>query len=64
MECDDPFSQLALDAGQRSPDQRAAYMARLDTVAHSDEVAYEFFRYCVGLDLSGFRVQQIPSTEP
>ena len=38
-------------------------MAKLDRVKNDDEVAYAFFKFCMLLDLSNFRVDAPPRTE-
>ena len=35
-------------------------MAKLDRTKNDDEIAYAFFRYCMGLDLSDFQVSEPP----
>ena len=40
-----------------------ALLAKLDEAKNSDEVAYDFFRYMMSLDLSGFTVEEVFQTE-
>ena len=48
--------QKAVDEGTCSKDTRHEYMAKLDRTKNDEEVAYAFFKYCMLLDLSCFRV--------
>ena len=56
------LSQKAVDDGNCSREVRREYMAKLDRTKNSDEVAYEFFKYCMALDLSNFHVDEPPRT--
>ena len=42
---------------------RREYMAKLDRTKNDEEVAYEFFKYCMLLDLTKFQVDEPPRTE-
>ena len=56
LEGNDLMSQRAVDEGRMDRATRLQYMAKLDSTKNDDEVAYQFFRYCMCLDLSGFNV--------
>ena len=56
------LSQKAVDENRCDADTRHEYMAKLDRVKNDDEVAYAFFKFCMLLDLSGFRVDAPPRT--
>ena len=43
-------------------DTRHEYMAKLDRVKNDGEVAYAFFKFCMLLDLSSFRVSPAQTT--
>ena len=38
-------------------------MTKLDRIKNGDDVAYEFFKFCMTLDLSSFHVGEPPRTE-
>ena len=57
------LSQKAVDENRCDADTRHEYMAKLDRVKNDDEVAYAFFKFCMLLDLSSFRVDAPPRTE-
>ena len=63
LEGNDDLSQKAVDERRCDPDVRYEYMAKLDRIKNDPEVAYAFFKYCMSLDLSGFRVEDPPRTE-
>ena len=56
------LSQKAVDENRCDADTRHEYMAKLDRVKNDDEVAYAFFKFCMLLDLSSFRVDAPPRT--
>ena len=55
----DAVDENRCDADTRH-DTRHEYMAKLDRVKNDDEVAYAFFKFCMLLDLSSFRVDAPP----
>ena len=61
-EGNDDLSQKAVHDGRCSQELRREYMAKLDRTKNDDEIAYAFFRYCMGLDLSDFQVGEPPRT--
>ena len=62
LEGNGALSQKAVDEGLCSKDTRHDYMAKLDRTKNDEEVAYAFFKYCMLLDLSCFRVEEPPRT--
>ena len=50
------MSRRAVGDGRMDRTSRLQYMAKLDATKNSDEVAYQFFKYCMSLDLSRFNV--------
>ena len=62
LEGNDELSQKAVDEGRCDRETRREYMAKPDRTKNDEDVAYEFFRYCVLLDLSGFQVDEPPRT--
>ena len=62
LEGNGALSQKAVDEGTCSKDTRHEYMAKLDRTKNDEEVAYAFFKYCMLLDLSCFRVEEPPRT--
>jgi len=63
VEGNDELSQKAVDEGRCDMETRREYMAKLDQTKNDDDVAYEFFKYCMTLDLSSFHVGEPPRTE-
>ena len=63
LEGSDELSKKAVDQGRCDPDTRHEYMSKLDRIKNDDEVAYAFFRYCMLLDLTDFRVDEPPETD-
>ena len=63
VEGNDELSQRAVDEGRCDMATRREYMAKLDQTKNDDDVAYEFFKYCMTLDLSSFHVGEPPRTE-
>ena len=63
VEGNDELSQKAVDEGRCDMETRRTYMAKLDRTKNDDDVAYEFFKYCMTLDLSSFHVGEPPRTE-
>ena len=58
LEANDGFSKKAVGEGRCTAEERRQYMAKLDRTKNDDEVAYEFFKYMMSLDLSGFNVDE------
>ena len=63
VEGNDELSQKAVDEGRCNMTSRREYMAKLDLTKNDDDVAYEFFKYCMTLDLSNFHIDEPPRTE-
>ena len=63
LEGNDELSQKAVDEGRCDKEIRREYMTKLNAAKNSDETAYEFFKYCMTLDLSSFAVDEPPHTE-
>ena len=57
------FSKLSVDNGQIEPTVRDEFCAKFDRLKNSDEVAYNFFEYCMLLDLSDFKLNLPPRTK-
>ena len=57
------YSQLEVDRGNLPEEEYKAFCTRLNRVAHSDEVAYAFFRLGMLADLSTFNVHAPVLTE-
>ena len=62
VEGNDELSQKAVDEGRCDMATRREYMAKLDRTKNDDDVAYDFFKYCMTLDLSNFHVGEPPRT--
>ena len=62
VEGNDDLSQKAVDDGRCDTETRREYMSKLDRTKNDDEVAYEFFKYCITLDISDFHVGEPPRT--
>jgi len=62
LEADDRFSEKALDEHRCTLEERNYYMTKLNE-SKTDEIAYEFFRYCMRLDISNFRPQNLYKTD-
>ena len=62
VEGNDDLSQKAVDDGRCDTETRREYMSKLDRTKNDDEVAYEFFKYCMTLDISDFHVGEPPRT--
>lgn len=56
LEGNDLMSQRAVDEGRMNRATRQEYMKKLDHAKNSDEVAYQFFKYCMSLDITHFNV--------
>ena len=52
------MSQRAVDEKRCELETRRAYMAKLDRIKNDNEVAYQFFRFGMCLDLSNFHVDE------
>ena len=63
LEGNDELSQKAVDEGKCDADTRHEYMSKLDRIKNDVEVAYEFYRHCMLLDLTEFRVDEPPRTD-
>ena len=61
-EGDDGLSQKTIDDGRCGTEARREYMSKLGRTKHDDEVAYEFFKSCMTLDVFDFRVGEPPRT--
>jgi len=62
LEADDRFSLIAVAEGRCAKEHRMEYVEKLCAVT-TDEVAYEFFKYCMQMDISDFRPQAIYETD-
>ena len=63
LEGNDELSQKAVDEGKCDADTRHEYMSKLDRIKNDVEMAYDFYRYCMLLDLTDFRVDEPPRTD-
>ena len=63
VEGNDELSQKAVDEKRCDMETRRVYMEKLDRTKNDDNVAYEFFRYCMTLDLTKFHVGEPPRTD-
>jgi len=62
LEGNDELSQKAVDEGRCDANTRHEYMSKLDRIKNDDDVAYAFFKFCMLLDLTDFRVDEPPRT--
>ena len=62
-EASDKYSQKAVDEKRCTAVERFEYMAKLDETKNSEEVAFEFFKYAMTLDLANFNVHEPYQTQ-
>ena len=62
LEADDRFSQLAVKEGRCTTETRMEYCAKLSRIINED-IAYEFFKLCMLMDISDFKPQTLYETD-
>ena len=62
LEADDRFSQLAVKEGRCTTETRMEYCAKLSRIIN-DDIAYEFFKLCMLMDISDFKPQTLYETD-
>ena len=64
MLCANPhFSNFNVDSGLIDESTRDEFCAKFDALKNSNELAYDFFEYCMLLDLGNFKLHLPPQTE-
>ena len=58
LEASDRYSHKSVDEKRCAADERKEYMRKLDETKNNEEVAFEFFKYAMTLDLTKFNVHE------
>ena len=58
LEASDRYSQKAVDEKRCTAEERKEYMRKLDETKNNEDVAFEFFKYAMTLDLAKFNVHE------